>query len=275
MIFSISFFSLFFFIVWYNSSVRSQYPTHPLTIPALYTADTAVSNLPFEQLSLEQQERHLQFLGDLDKAARTVAGVFPPFMSNNSQPAKYFTDDYYESHLSRSVVATIANMGYLPHLQNFACFAKRLNLHFIVLAVDDALFEMLSKSNHQFFEVVRYHGHFTADKEMATNATAASVDIKSSNSADKSNDHKLSSLSQAAGFQTQKFNLISLRKFEAVYDLQRLGYDVLFVDVDVMILQDVFPLFLRPGLRDISYMHSMNQICSASGYVCCWRSFKK
>jgi hypothetical protein len=219
----------------------------------------ASSNISFLKFSSDEQRKEVERLAILQKAAEKVAGVYPPFMTAkkgtmdfSSPPLFIFNSSfpgssYYETHMRRTVVVTVANMGYLSHLRNFECFARRLHLHFLILAVDDSLVQALQEEMqsgaHQYFQVVRYSGRLTD--------TSTPIVVPSSES-----------MQAAAGFQSAAFNLISLRKFEAVYDLQRLGFDVLFVDADVVVLQDVFHVLLRPALAEVAYMHSMNHLCS-------------
>jgi hypothetical protein len=232
-------------------------PHYPYKIPKLHEyppkSTEPDSTLPFNQLTPPEQDAELDWLIKLDKAARTVVGVYPKYMELQGKRVEFTPQSpqeaYVAEHMSRSLVVTVANMGYLSHLRNFACFAQRLQMHFLVLAVDDLLVEALSTAHHPSFTVLRYPGHYTAQTFNSTTPPS----------------EEAAGLAKAAGFQSAQFNLISLRKFEAVYDLQRLGYDVLFVDVDVVVLQDVFPLFLKKHLHHVAYMHSMNQICSWSG----------
>lgn len=225
-------------------------PTNPFSIPLLHTEQTPASALPFQQFSPSEQKRQLEALTKLDQAARTVVGVFPPYLRHSLSVSSHNPNNYYDTHISGSVVVTIANMSNLNHLRNFACFAKRIQMHFLVLAVDDSLVNAMAESKHDYFSVLRYHGYYTATTTNSSKTETAEAP-----------------LANTAGFQSKQLNLISLRKFEAVYDLQRLGYDVLFVDIDVIILQDVFPMLLQPALQEISYLHSMNQPCSESGYA--------
>jgi hypothetical protein len=214
----------------------------------LHTEQTPASALPFQQFSPSEQKRQLEALTKLDQAARTVVGVFPPYLLHSLSASSHNPNNYYDTHISGSVVVTIANMSNLNHLRNFACFAKRIQMHFLVLAVDDSLVNAMAESKHDYFSVLRYHGYYTTTTTNSSKTETAEVP-----------------LANTAGFQSKQLNLISLRKFEAVYDLQRLGYDVLFVDIDVVILQDVFSMLLQPALQEISYLHSMNQPCSESG----------
>jgi hypothetical protein len=48
------------------------------------------------------------------------------------------------------------------------------------------------------------------------------------------------------------------KKKEAVHDALELGYDVLFSDTDVALLQDPLPHMIFKG---VDYVHSLNAIC--------------
>ena len=241
--------------------------------PLLYRAHgaDATSSISFNSFSPEEQRVELHTLLELNKVAQQVVGVYPPFLAQNqpfsaahpslSPNISSPEGEYFRQHISRSVVVTVANMGYLHHLRNFECFARRLNMHYLVLAVDDSLVEALkddAAKSDSVFKVVRYPGRWT-------NPATPPPTPKQSKPTHPTNNSSGPSLDSAAGFQSAAFNLISLRKFEAVYDLQRLGYDVLFIDIDIVVLQDVFHVFLRPAMAEVSYLHSMNQLCEVRG----------
>ena len=64
--------------------------------------------------------------------------------------------------------------------------------------------------------------------------------------------------SEPSGFGGKNFNLIGCRKMEAVYAALKLGYDVIFSDVDIALLVDPIEYVFFPG---IDYTHSMNNGC--------------
>ncbi len=267
-------------VIWQISIIGLYLATRVASIPYHYTYDVpdlltlpnashSQADLPFQKFSSEEKVKEIRILTQLQQAANKVAGVYPPFMSQRDSKTRNRggypnvnisspEGQYFAEQLKRTVVVTVANMGYLSHLRNLECFARRLQMHFLVLAVDDMLVAALEQQKLQqnaiddLFQVVRYEGRYTDSNNPPPSISKST----SSNGAS-------SSFETAQGFQSVAFNLISLRKFEAVYDLQRLGFNVLFVDADVVVLQDVFHMFLRPPLSEISYMHSMNHLCSA------------
>ena len=64
--------------------------------------------------------------------------------------------------------------------------------------------------------------------------------------------------SEASGFGGKNFNLIGCRKIEAVAGALSLGYDVVFSDVDIALLQDPLPYLF---FDDIDHVHSDNNGC--------------
>ena len=59
-------------------------------------------------------------------------------------------------------------------------------------------------------------------------------------------------------FRSQQFNLITARKKEAVHDILKLGYNVLFSDTDVAMIRDPLPYMLW---ENVDYVHSLNYMC--------------
>ena len=70
-------------------------------------------------------------------------------------------------------------------------------------------------------------------------------------------------------FRVGDFNKISVGKFRTVHAVMKLGYNTIFSDPDVVILQDPMPLFSTPG---IDYMHSVNARCSLTNH---WTFYKE
>ena len=61
-----------------------------------------------------------------------------------------------------------------------------------------------------------------------------------------------------ASYRTSAFNVISLIKQEAVFAALRAGYDVWFIDTDVVVLRDPVEYFLDTR---IDLVHSLNLNC--------------
>ena len=59
-------------------------------------------------------------------------------------------------------------------------------------------------------------------------------------------------------FRSKNFNLIVVRKKEASLAVLKLGYDIIFADVDLAIVRDPVPYLLIPG---VDYQHSINEWC--------------
>ena len=60
-------------------------------------------------------------------------------------------------------------------------------------------------------------------------------------------------------FFTSEFNLISLRKMEAVYKIMQLGYDVFFLDTDVVLVNDPASVFIWDN---VDYVFGINAYCT-------------
>lgn len=160
----------------------------------------------------------IQFLSsknDTLEALERVSGVFKSFNNETRQ---------LESSLRRTVLLTASNYGYLNHLMNFKCFMERLNMKFLVIALDKRTYLSLSEM-----------GGFECLLMSSTGVNEDSSD-----------------------FRSHQFNLITTRKKEAVFQVLMLHYDVLFSDTDVAIVRNPFPYLLW---ENVDYVHSLNCIC--------------
>lgn len=165
-------------------------------------------------LVISYGEEESNLLSELQK----VAGVF----SDPSLVTKY--------DLDHTIMVVAANYGYLQHLFNFDCFARRLGMKFLVMSLDEKI-----------------HAHLKQHTKLISHLFDRS-----------SEDHQRVGISPAA-FRTKQFNLITTRKNEAVYEILSLGFNVLFSDADVAILDNPFPYLLWQGM---DYVHSLNNPCS-------------
>ena len=152
----------------------------------------------------------------IETVLQRVAGVF----YNESKRNEYRGD------LDKTVVMTGCNHGFLNHLMNFKCFAERLGIKFLVVALD--------KKTHDFIRL---------------NTSVDSIYMQYAGVTE-----------EATEFRSKQFNLITTRKKEAVHDVLKLGYDVLFSDTDVAIVRDPFPYLLW---TNVDYVHSLNCICKS------------
>lgn len=128
--------------------------------------------------------------------------------------------------LNQTVVVTACNSGYLPLLLNFDCYAKRLGIKYMVFALDISLHGLI-QDRYPHISSVLY------------------------------SSKKISGA--ASNFRSRQFNLVTNRKEEAVLCLLTLGYDAVFIDVDIAMIQDPIPKLLIPTY---DYVHSVNIRCS-------------
>lgn len=149
---------------------------------------------------------------DLDEVVQKALGVY--------------RDPLKSPGLNRTIIVTASNRGYLNHLHNFKCFMDRLNMKFLVIALDTSTGAYLSQykdMNHfydkQHTNVVREDNH---------------------------------------NFRSRQFNLLSKRKLEAVYKILKKGYDVIFIDTDVLSLKDPTELLLYNA---VDYVFALNFMC--------------
>lgn len=133
--------------------------------------------------------------------------------------------------LEKTVFVTAANYGFLNHLLNFFCYVKRLNMKVLVVSLDKKLDHYLNSNNSS--QIVSFH--LTAEHgEGEVN-------------------------SEAAQFRSSQFNLMTERKKEVVRDILKLGYNVMFADTDVALLENPFPYLLW---KNMDYVHSLNEPCT-------------
>ncbi|KAJ1437426.1 nucleotide-diphospho-sugar transferase-domain-containing protein, partial [Ochromonadaceae sp. CCMP2298] len=130
--------------------------------------------------------------------------------------------------LEKTVMITACNHGFVNHLHNFKCWADRLGMKFLVMAMDT--------------EAHAYITHNTSmDSYLMVGGAVGEV------------------TGQATEFRSKQFNLITARKKEAVHDILRLGFDVLFSDTDVALVRDPLPYVVRDN---VDYAHSLNYMCT-------------
>lgn len=144
--------------------------------------------------------------------------------------AGIFVDPLRQVGLERTVLVTGCNHGFLNHLLNFKCFADRMGLKFLVVAMDEKAYQYLTKHTN----MVTYY--------MPTGIDNTTVTVTS----------------DSVTFRSKQFNLITARKKEAVHDILVLGYDVLFSDTDVAIVRNPLPYLLW---KNVDYVHSLNAVC--------------
>ena len=134
--------------------------------------------------------------------------------------------DYLDRTLRKTVLVTGCNHGFINHLHNFKCFADKLGMKFIVIAMDKLAYNYITHNTTM----------------VAYQMVGGAVEITS----------------HSQEFRTQQFNLITARKKEAVYGILSLGYHVLFSDTDVAMIRDPLPYMLW---ENVDYVHSLNYMC--------------
>jgi hypothetical protein len=128
----------------------------------------------------------------------------------------------------KTVLITGCNRGFVNHLHNFKCFADRLGMKFLVMAMDREAHEYITRNT-------------TMSSYLMVGGAVGEV------------------TGAATEFRSKQFNLITARKKEAVHDILQLGYDVLFSDTDVAIIRDPLPYMIR---ANVDYAHSLNYMCT-------------
>jgi len=157
-------------------------------------------------------------LQQLEQQLRQVAGVY------KDRRSRFHPD----IDLSKTVLITACNYGFINHLHNFKCFVDRLGMKFLVIAMDKQAYNYLTNhtSMHTFF------------------MTGGSIG-------------EVTGLPQE--FRSKQFNLITAKKKEIVHDILMLGYDVLFSDTDVAMIRDPLPYMIR---INVDYAHTLNYMCT-------------
>jgi hypothetical protein len=138
---------------------------------------------------------------------------------------------YDKARLNKTIIMTGCNHGFINHLHNFKCFMDRLDMKFLVVALD--------RKTHDYLR----------------NTTMESIYMHS--------DANSGVSGESATFRSAQFNLITARKKEAVHDVLALGYDVLFSDTDVALTRDPFSYLLW---KNVDYVHSLNGACTVEDH---------
>ena len=142
--------------------------------------------------------------------------------------AGIYTDPSKAKGLEKTVLITACNFGFVNHLHNFKCFADRLGMKFLVMAMDAQAHNYITKNT-------------TMNSFLMGGGAVGEV------------------TGSATDFRTKQFNLITAKKKEAVHDILQLGYDVLFSDTDVAMIRDPLPYMNR---INVDYAHSLNYMCT-------------
>lgn len=72
------------------------------------------------------------------------------------------------------------------------------------------------------------------------------------------------STAESTSYRSSQFNIISFKKKEVVHDILKLGYNVLFSDIDIAIVKDPISLMIW---NNVDYVHSLNAACPRLAYI--------
>lgn len=133
-----------------------------------------------------------------------------------------YEDEEKARALGKVVLVTACNFGFVNHLHNFKCFAERLGMKFLVISMDAQVHEYITKKT-SMVSFLMFNGTIESQE-----------------------------------FRSQHFNMLTARKKKAVHDIMAEGYDVLFSDTDVAMIQDPLPHLRWSG---VDYVHSLNFFC--------------
>lgn len=157
----------------------------------------------------------------------SVYGSNEVLLNTLRKAAGVYSDPLYNPSLNRTVIITGVNYGYLNFLYNFKCFTDRLKLKVLVFSMDSKI-----------------HAHI----ESESNSSLTSFYLTGNQTVNEA----------TAIFRSSQFNIITNRKTEAVIAVMSLGYDVIFMDVDIALLRDPLPYLLW---NNVDYAFSHNKIC--------------
>lgn len=129
--------------------------------------------------------------------------------------------------LRKTVLITGCNRGYIPFLHNFKCFVDRLNLKLLVISMDEKTHWHVQNKLNDTLKSYLWTG------EHAVHETFAS-------------------------FRSPQFNVITHAKTSYTHAILSLGYDVIFIDLDVALVRDPVPYLFWKG---VDYVFTHNSIC--------------
>lgn len=178
---------------------------------------------------------------ELKFVADASSGVFQSASTREMRP-----------ELQKVVIVTAANSPYFDQVVNFACWLERLDMKAMVFSLDRSLHERI---------VGMYRD---------TDSTTQSVGPEIKNPTDLARDPDpvllsalwdVGGLSSVGEYRTKQFHAVTTTKLSVTKVLLEMGYDVLFIDVDVALLRDPFPYLLW---ENVDYVHSVNKLCPDS-----------
>lgn len=138
-----------------------------------------------------------------------------------------YQDSSNNPSLKKTVLITGCNHGYIPFLNNFKCFIDRLNMKVLVFSMD-----------------LRTHMHV----QHRMNSSLTSFHWIGDNAISET----------SAIFRSEQFNMITHSKTIYTQKVLSLGYDVLFIDLDIALVRDPLPYIIW---RNVDYVFTHNKIC--------------
>lgn len=165
---------------------------------------------------------------DLNNRDSSVLSDDPLFIKACEEYAGYYKDSTKNPSLNKTILIAGVNNGYKDFFHNFKCYTDRLGLKFFPLSLDEGIYTYLTSN------------------KIATTYLMSDIPGRG----------KVAS--EPSRFGGKNFNLIGCRKMEAVHAALKLGYDVIFSDVDIALLADPVEYLFFPG---IDYTHSSNNGC--------------
>lgn len=129
--------------------------------------------------------------------------------------------------LKKTVLITGCNHGYLPFLHNFKCFIDRLNLKLLVISMDHRTHSHIENKLSSTLKSFLWIGEQTVQESFAT-------------------------------FRSPQFNVITHAKTSYTHAILSLGYDVIFIDLDIALVRDPLPYLFWEG---VDYVFTHNKIC--------------
>ncbi len=157
-----------------------------------------------------------------------IAADKTELLSMLNKVAGVYTDEKRITYdLKKTVLVTGCNYGFINHLQNFKCFADRLGMKFLVIAMD--------KQAHSYITQNTTMNSYLMGEGVVGEVTGVSTT-----------------------FRSKDFNLITAKKKEAVHDILSLGFNVVFSDTDVAMIRDPIPYMMW---KNVDYVHSLNNMC--------------
>jgi hypothetical protein len=177
-------------------------------------------------------ELHIERFADIVSQA---AGYY----SSTTQPQRSQEMDHF---LRKTVIVTICDTEFIAHLNNFQCLLDRLGLKFLVVFVETGR----PQQQHQ---VPREHHHLRRVLSVVGNSTQI----------DNMYIYHHNLPSADAAHEAKSIHLSKTFQFKVMQQIVKLGYNLVFADVDTVIVRDPSSILALVGV-DIAY--GVNAKCS-------------